>query len=43
MTLFHPVYYASGKTTLAEEKYNSYESEVLAIIKSLKKYLEYTY
>jgi len=30
--VFHPVYYASGKTTLAEEKYNSYELEVLAII-----------
>jgi len=38
---FHPVYYASGKTTLAEEKYNSYELEVLAIIKSLKKFRVY--
>lgn len=31
--LLHPVYYASGKTTLAEEKYPSYELEVLAIVK----------
>lgn len=38
---FHPVYYASGKTTPAEEKYTSYEVEVLAIIKSLKKFRVY--
>jgi len=38
---FHPIYYASGKTTLAEEKYASYELEVLAIIKALKKFRVY--
>lgn len=32
----HPVYYASGKTTPAEEKYPSYELEVLAIVRALK-------
>jgi hypothetical protein len=32
----HPVYYCSGKTTPAEEKYTSYELEVLAIVKALK-------
>lgn len=34
----HPVYYASWKTSPAEEKYSSYELEVLAIIRSLKKF-----
>lgn len=38
---FHPIYYASGKTTPAEEKYTSYELEVLAIIKALKKFRVY--
>lgn len=38
---FHPVYYASGKTTPAEAKYTSYELEVLAIIKALKKFRVY--
>lgn len=33
--LLHPVYYASGKTTPTEEKYPSYELEVLAVIKAL--------
>lgn len=37
----HPVYYASGKTTQAEMKYTSYELEVLAIIKVLKKFRIY--
>ena len=37
----HPVYYASGKTSPAEEKYTSYELEVLAIIKALKKFRVY--
>lgn len=37
----HPVYYASGKTTPAEERYTSYELEVLAIIRSLKKFRVY--
>ncbi|CAK9834317.1 Transposon Tf2-9 polyprotein [Anthophora retusa] len=37
----HPVYFASGKTTPAEERYSSYELEVLAIIKSLKKFRVY--
>lgn len=39
--LFHPIYYASGKTTLAEEKYTSYELEVLAIVKALKRFRVY--
>ncbi|XP_033176595.1 uncharacterized protein LOC117151651 [Bombus impatiens] len=38
---FHPVYYSSGKTSLAEEKYTSYEFEVLAIVKALKKFRVY--
>lgn len=38
---FHPVYYASGRTTLAEENYSSYELEVLAIIKALKRFRVY--
>lgn len=37
----HPVYYASGKTTPAEEKYSSYELEVLAIIRALKRFRVY--
>ena len=37
----HPVHYASGKTTAAEEKYTSYELEVLAIVKSLKEFRVY--
>lgn len=39
--MMHPVYYASGKTTAAEEKYSSYELEVLAIVKSLRKFRVY--
>lgn len=39
--LLHPVYYASGKTTLAEEKYTSYELEVLAIVRALKRFRVY--
>ena len=35
--IFHPVFYANRKTTPAEEKYSSYELEVLAITKALKK------
>jgi len=34
--LLHPVYYMSGKTTAAEEKYSSFELEVLAIVRALK-------
>jgi len=37
----HPVYYCSGKTTFAKEKYMSYEPEILAIIKTLKKFRVY--
>lgn len=37
----HPVYYASGKTTPTEQKYISYELEVLAIVKVLKKFRVY--
>lgn len=39
--ILRPVYYASDRTTSAEEKYSSYELEVLAIIKSLKKFRVY--
>ncbi|CAK9833038.1 Transposon Tf2-9 polyprotein [Anthophora retusa] len=37
----HPVYYASGKTNVAESHYTSYELECLAIIKSLRKFRVY--
>ncbi|GFW60632.1 hypothetical protein TNCV_569781 [Trichonephila clavipes] len=37
----HPVYYMSKKTNTAEEKYDSYELEVLAIINTLKKFRVY--
>jgi len=37
----HPVYYASGKTAPAEERYTSYELEVLAIVKALKRFRVY--
>lgn len=37
----HPVYYASGKTTPAEERYTSYELEVLAIVRALKRFRVY--
>lgn len=38
---FHPIYYMSRKTTPAEEKYSSYELEVLAIITAVKKFRTY--
>lgn len=38
---FHPVYYYSSKTTEAEKKYTSYELEVLAIVKALKRFRVY--
>ncbi|GFT01612.1 retrovirus-related Pol polyprotein from transposon 17.6 [Trichonephila clavipes] len=37
----HPVYYMSKKTNTAEEKYDSYELEVLTIINALKKFRVY--
>ncbi|GFS60138.1 hypothetical protein TNCV_2826601 [Trichonephila clavipes] len=37
----HPVYYMPKKTNTAEEKYDSYELEVLAIINALKKFRVY--
>lgn len=37
----HPIYYSSRKTTDAEQKYHSYELEVLAIISALKKFRHY--
>lgn len=37
----HPVYFFSRKTTPAEEKYTSYELEVLAIITAVKKFRTY--
>ena len=39
--LFHPIYYASWKTTELESRYTNYELEVLAIIKSLIKFRVY--
>lgn len=39
--MFHSVYYASGKTATSEQKYISYELEVLAIIKALRKFRVY--
>lgn len=39
--LFHPVYYASGKLSNSEAKFHSYELEVLAIIKALRKFRVY--
>ncbi|GFX68038.1 retrovirus-related Pol polyprotein from transposon 17.6 [Trichonephila clavipes] len=36
-----PVYYMSKKTNTTEEKYDSYELEVLAIINALKKFRVY--
>lgn len=38
---FHPIYYASWKTSPAEEKYTSYELEMLAVVKALKKFRVY--
>ena len=35
---FHPVEYMSRKTSATEQKYHSYELEVLAIINALKKW-----
>lgn len=40
-TKVHPIYYLSKKTTPAEEKYTSYELEVLAIINAVKKFRIY--
>ncbi|GFT80983.1 retrovirus-related Pol polyprotein from transposon 17.6 [Trichonephila clavipes] len=37
----HSVHYFSKKTTPQEEKYSSYELEVLAVIESLKKFRKY--
>ena len=37
----HPVHYASGKTTPTEEKYTSYELELLAIVKALEEFRIY--
>lgn len=34
---WHPIFYFSSKTTDAESRYSSYELEVLAIVKALKK------
>ncbi|GBN37420.1 Transposon Tf2-8 polyprotein [Araneus ventricosus] len=37
----HPVQYMSKKTTPAEEKYSSYELEVLAVVNALRKFCTY--
>lgn len=39
--LLHPIYYASWKTVGAEERYSSYELEVLAVIRALRKFRVY--
>ena len=39
--LFHPVHYMSRKTTEAEEKYSSYELELLAIVRAVQKFRVY--
>lgn len=38
---FHPVYFSSTKTSAAEERYDSYTLEVLAIVKALEKFRSY--
>lgn len=38
---WHPIHYASWKTVGVEERYTSYELEVLAIIKALRKFRVY--
>lgn len=38
---FHPIYYASWKTSPTEKKYTSYELEILVVIKALKKFRVY--
>lgn len=38
---WHPVYYSSHKTTPAEQRYPSYELEVSAIVRALKKFRIY--
>lgn len=38
---FHPTDYASWKTSPAEEKYTSFELEVLAVVKALRKFRIY--
>lgn len=37
----HPIHYASWKTTDVEGRYSSYELEVLAVIKALRKFHVY--
>lgn len=37
----HPVYYANWKTSETEEKYSSYELEVLAVVRALQKFRVY--
>ena len=39
--MFHPVQYMSRKTKPFEQKYHSYELEVFAIVKALKKWRIY--
>ena len=39
--LQHPVYYASWKTSPVEERYTSYELEILAVVKALGKFRVY--
>lgn len=39
--MFHPIYYASWKTTPSEQKYTSYEFETLAVVKAFKKFRVY--
>ena len=39
--MLHPIYYLSYKTSTAEQNYSSYDLEVLAIVKALKKFRTY--
>ena len=38
---WHPIHYMNHKTTEIESRYTSYEFEVLAVIKALKKFRHY--
>lgn len=39
--LLHPIYFMSKKTTQAQQRYHSYELEVLAIVEAVKKFRSY--
>jgi len=41
VNLLHPIYFMSKKTTQAQQRYHSYELEVLAIVEAVKKFRSY--